>query len=194
MSGRNSKKNQNNLEKIKKEMNRKKQDAQLQGTVYEMPKDEGNCLAKDRKIKMVVFRIGEEEYAFILSNVKEIIRTPAMAKVPGARVHIAGLCNLRGELLPVIDSRKLLGMTAKEYNENSRIIVVEVHGTKVGIISDQVSEVLSTEEINIKEPPEIIRGIDGGVVNGILVLNNGKRIILILDAEKIIKEENLQVI
>jgi len=242
MPGRSSKKSQNNFEKIKREISRKKKTAELQqipGTstvementevkhpllvdspvqtenermpaamkkaddakndydtkaefeernmVEEVLQDEEKESAKDNKIEMVVFRVGEEEFAFILSNVKEIIRVPDMTKVPGAPVYIAGLCSLRGELLPVIDSRKWFGMPDKECNGSSRIIVTDIHGKRVGIISDKVSEVLSTEEIYIKEPPESIRGIDGGVINGILVLDNGKRIIMILDAEKIVK-------
>ncbi|NSW89567.1 MAG: chemotaxis protein CheW [Firmicutes bacterium] len=204
MPGRNSKKSQNNFEKIKREMNRKKQKAdglkndfdlkaelEERNMVEGVPKDEERDSAKDKKIEMVVFRVGEEEFAFILSNVKEIIRVPAMMKVPNTPPYIAGLCSLRGELLPVIDSHKLFGIPDKEYNESSRIIVTDMNGKKVGMISDKVSEVLSTEEIYIKETPESIREINGGVISGILVLDNGKRIIMILDAEKIVKAGEL---
>ena len=148
---------------------------------------------EDKKTEMVVFCVGEEEFALRISSVKEIIRIPSMAKLPNTPQHITGLCSLRGELLPVIDLRKLFGMTDREFNESSRIIVADIHGKKVGLVSDRVSEVINIKEAAIKEPPDNIRGIDGGIINGILILNNGKRIVLVLNGEKIVKAGNLDV-
>ncbi|MFZ5968755.1 MAG: chemotaxis protein CheW [Bacillota bacterium] len=145
-----------------------------------------------KKIEMVVFWVGEEEFAFRISNVKEIIRVPSMTRIPNVPFFVTGLCSLRGDLLPVIDSRKLFGMPDKEYNEGSRIVVADIQGKKVGLITDKVSEVISVEESTIKEPPGSIKGIDGGVINGVLLLNNGKRVIMILDARKIVKAGNLE--
>lgn len=153
--------------------------------------DEKENIIDTKKIELVVFRVDEEEFALRISNIKEIIRVPSMAKVPNAPQYITGLCSLRGDLLPVIDSRKLFGMPDQEFNESSRIIVADIHGKKVGLVSDKVSEVINVEEAAVKEPPASIKGIDGGVINGILILNDGKRVVMILDAEKIIKVGNL---
>jgi len=139
------------------------------------------------KIQMAIFRIGEEEYAIETSNVKEIIRIPPMNNVPNSPFYIAGMCSIRGELLPVIDSRKLFGMADVEFDEGSRIVVTDISGSKVGLIADKVSEVISIEESVIKEPPASVSGMDGGIVKGILLLNNGKRVIMVLDAVKIVK-------
>jgi len=200
MTGRGNKKRNDNFEKMKKEMTIKKQKAKKQenpeiSTINteniesEIPLD---IKMEVKKIEMVIFRIGEEEFAFRISNVKEIIRLPSMTRVPNAPFFVTGLCSLRGELLPVIDSRKLFDMADTEYNEGSRIIVTDIQGKKVGLIADRVSEVISVEESMIKDPPESIKGIDGGVINGILLLNDGKRVIIILDAHKIVNAGNFE--
>lgn len=144
------------------------------------------------KTEVLVFQVDEEEFAISLRNIKEIIRVPEMAKVPNAPQYITGLCSLRGELLPVIDSRKLFGMVHKELGESSRIIVTDIQGKKVGLLSDKVTEVIRIDEAAIKEPPRSIKGIEGGIISGILILNKGKRMVILLDAEKIIKAGNLE--
>lgn len=146
-----------------------------------------DLITEEKKIEMVVFWIGEEEFAFKISNVKEIIRIPSLTKVPNLPFYVAGLCVLRGQLLPVLDGRKLFGLIDKEQNENCRIIIVETNGKSVGLITDKVSQVVSIDKSTIKEPPSSIKEIDGGVINGMLLLNKGKRVIMLLDATKIIK-------
>jgi len=198
VAGRSSKKNQDNFEKIKREIAVKKQKAKVQHDP-EIPKDDTvnadmtpmaseNCTVQARDI-IVVFRVGEEEFAFRISSIKEIIRVPSMTKVPNAPQYIVGLCSLRGDLLPVIDSRKLFGMDDKEFNESSRIIVAEIGRKKAGLLADKVTEVISIEQEAIKEPPASIRRVDGAL-DGILILNNGKRVVMLLNAEKIIKVGN----
>lgn len=150
-------------------------------------KNNKESFKEEKKIEMVVFRIGEEEFAITISIIKEIIRIPPMTKVPNSPPYIAGLYALRGELISVVDSRILFGMNSNALNENCRIVIVEISGKSVGLITDKVSEVISIESREIKEPPSSIKEIDGGVINGMLLLNKEKRVIMILDAAKIIK-------
>jgi len=144
-----------------------------------------------KKIKFVVFRIEEEEYAIKVTNVKEIIRIPQITKLPNLPDYITGLCGLRGGLLPVIDCRKLLGMPKHDFNENSRIIVADIYGKTVGLISDKVLEVIDVEEAAVKEPPSSFKRINGGVLNGMVILDDGKRIVMLLAAEKLIKVDGI---
>lgn len=162
-----------------------------QGDVIQQDHKKG--IKESNKIEIVVFRVGEEEFALKISNIKEIIRIPEIINIPNRPNHITGLCNLRNVLMPVIDSRKLFGMPEKEFEENSRIIVADIHGKKVGLLSDKVSEVINVDEANMKEPPVSIKGIDEGMISSILILNNGKRVVMLLDAEKIIKVSHIDV-
>ncbi len=143
------------------------------------------------RLKLVVFRVNEEEFALRIANIKEIIRIPSITKVPNVPDYIIGLCSLRGSLLPIVNCRRLFGMPDQEFNESSRIIVADIHGKNVGLVSDKVLEVINVEEAAVKEPPASIKGVDGGVLSGMLILDDGKRVVMLLDAEKMIRVETL---
>lgn len=162
-----------------------------ESTVEIIRQDQKENIVDKKKIELVVFQVDEEEFAFRITNINEIIRIPSIIKIPNVPQYITGLCSVSGNLLPIIDSRKMFGMPERELNENSRIIVVDIDGKKAGLISDRVSEVITVDETTVKEPPSGIKGVDGGVVNGILILNDGKRVVILLDAGKIIHAGNL---
>jgi purine-binding chemotaxis protein CheW len=145
---------------------------------------------KTQKIELVIFQVGAEEFAFKLTDVKEIIRLPGITKIPNASSDIVGLCSLRAELLPVVDGRKRFGVAALENSDTSRIIVTEYFGKPLGVIVDKVTEVLRVEESAIKEPPGSIKGRDGGAVSGIMMLGDGQRMTMILDVAKIMKNDD----
>ncbi len=195
MAGR--KKDSMNFEKIKREMSKKKQRANKQENVVTTSTDTDksitpkDILKEEKKTEMVIFFIGAEEFALDISNVVEIIRLPSMCQVPNAPYYVKGLCSLRGELLPVVDSRRLFGMTEAEYDEGARIVVVLFKGKRVGLIADKVSGVISIEKSMIKEPPQSIMEVDDGVINGILLLEHGKRVIMVLDTTRIVRVGNL---
>lgn len=162
-----------------------------ENTVEIIRKDQKENAVDKKKIELVVFQVDEEEFAFRISNINEIIRIPSITKVPNVPQYITGLCSLSGNLLPIIDSRKLFGMPEQEMNESSRIIVADIDGKKAGLVSDRVLGVITVEETAIKAPPSGFKGNDGGIVNGILILNDGKRVVILLDAGKIIHAGNL---
>jgi len=207
MAGGVSKNSSDNFEKIKKEMTAKKQKAKMQKNPITMQlseekesqdniaskvQQEKETIVAEDKMEVIVFKVDEEEFALKICNIKEIIRIPKLIKIPNAPRYITGLCSLRGELLPVIDSRKLFGMPHKEFGDSSRIIVTDIHGNKVGLLCEKVSQVITVEESAIKEPPGSIRGIGGGIINSILILSNANRVAMLLDAEKITKASDIQ--
>ncbi|MBU3188925.1 chemotaxis protein CheW [Clostridium bowmanii] len=208
MAGKVSKNSSDNFEKIKKEMTAKKQKAKIQKNLVNIQLDiekgsqeyidpkvqqgKKQTIIAVKKIEVIVFKVEEEEFALNISNIKEIIRIPELIKIPNVPMYITGLCSLRGDLLPVIDCRKLFGIPHKEFDDSSRIIVTDMHGNKVGLLCDKVTEVITVEGSTIKEPPSSIKGIDGGVINSILILNNGKRVVMLVDAEKITKACDLK--
>lgn len=210
MAAKGSKNSTDNLEKMKSDKTSKRKTTKKQNDVEalmisdnrsinnyteengkDLTEDTKKDLADDaNKTEMVTFLIGEEEYALEISSVKEIIRLPQFTKVPNAPAFIMGLCNLRGELLPVIDSRKLFNLAALDYNEGARVVIIDIKGKKLGLIVDKVSEVLSVDLDIVKEPPESLKGIGGGVIKNILLPDHGKRVIMVLDAPKLVKIEN----
>ena len=134
--------------------------------------------------QLVTFQLGEDEFGVDIMDVKEIIRVPDITRVPNAPSYVEGACNLRGNILPIIDGRTWLNLERKTKDENSRVLVIDVGGKATGIIVDKVSEVVRVNTVDIEEPPQIVRNVDSDYLNGVVKLDNGNRLIMLLDVVK----------
>ncbi len=111
--------------------------------------------------QLVVFNLSNEDYGVDIANVEGIVKMQAITNVPHAPGFVTapwvrGIINLRGEVLPVIDLRKRLGLPQGEIDKETRIVNVEVDGVKVGMVVDAVSEVLSVSDEDIEPPSPIV--------------------------------------
>jgi purine-binding chemotaxis protein CheW len=137
-------------------------------------------------LQLVSFKIGAEEFGIDILKVNEIIRMMSITKVPNAPSFVDGVVNLRGRVIPVINLRAKLILPRKEYDRNSRIIVVELNTKTIGFIVDEVSEVLRIP-VNITEkPPEMVSGINAAYITAIGKLED--RLLILLDLERILGE------
>jgi len=135
----------------------------------------------------VTFKIDAEEYGVKIANVQEINRMTEVTKIPRAPYHIVGIVNLRGNVIPALDLRRLFKLPDKPITDATRIIIVDLDGKRTGIVVDSVSEVLRFEKNLIEPPPEVLSsGIDSDYVEGVGKLDGGRRMILILDISKIL--------
>lgn len=129
--------------------------------------------------QVVVFQLGDEEFGASIDNVREIRKMDdqKITLVPKTKDYIAGIVNLRGKIIPVLDLRARFGMekTAKEEN---RIIVIEVQNEVCGVIVDSVQEVLKVSKESIEAAPDMVAGINKDYLEGIAKVN-GRLIILI---------------
>jgi len=148
-----------------------------------------SLLEKREENQQVSFKLGNEEYGIDILKVQEIIKVPEITRVPRTPDYVEGVVNLRGSILPIIDTRKRFGMESIVRDNTNRIIVMNLNGTTVGIIVDSVSEVLRMEEDKVEPPPGIIANTNADYLRGIGKLDGGKRLISLLDLEKIIKGE-----
>lgn len=137
--------------------------------------------------QLVTFKIDSEEYGVKIANVQEINRMTEVTKIPRAPYHIVGIVNLRGNVIPVLDLRRLFKLPDKPLTDATRIIIVDYEGKRTGIVVDSVSEVLRLEKSLIEGPPDALNsGIDSEFVEGVGKLDDGKRMILILDINKVL--------
>jgi purine-binding chemotaxis protein CheW len=146
-------------------------------------------VGKDARLserQLVTFHLGDDEFGADIMNVKEIVRVPEITKVPNAPHYIEGACNLRGNVLPVIDGRARFNMEKKEKNENSRVLVIDDNGRATGVIVDRVSEVIRVSASDIEAPPHIVKNMDADYLHGIVKLDNGNRLIMFLDIAKVV--------
>jgi purine-binding chemotaxis protein CheW len=130
--------------------------------------------------------LGLEEYAIHISYTQEIIRIPKLTKIPSTPEFIEGVFNLRDNVIPVIDIKKRFGFCQSERNGDNRLIILDLDGMKLGIIVDDVSEVIKIDEQTIQSISDEIAGISKNSIHGISLVD--QRIIMILDAEKLKSE------
>jgi chemotaxis signal transduction protein len=139
------------------------------------------------EIQLVTFMLGAEEFGVPISRIQEIDRLGKVTKVPKAAPFIEGVTNLRGEVIPVLDTRKRFDLAAKPSDDRTRIVIVNLGGVRTGLVVDSVREVLNLAKRDIAPPPESIgSGIDQQFISGIGKVDSGKRMIVLLDVEKIL--------
>lgn len=133
--------------------------------------------------QFVAFMLGQEEYAVEILAVQEIIRWSRITRVPKAPSYVKGVINLRGTVIPVIDSHVRFNLQDLVVTDSSRIIVFKHEDAVIGMTVDLVTEVLSLKEEQI-EQPQTERGVDSSFVSGIGKV--GDRLLIILDLAKVL--------
>ncbi|HHV62860.1 MAG TPA: chemotaxis protein CheW, partial [Firmicutes bacterium] len=119
------------------------------------------------------------EYGVDIMQVQEIIRLTNIVKVPNAPHFVEGVIDLRSRVIPIIDLRKRFGIPECEKTGSSRIVVVNVNDTTVGLIVDSVSEVIRIPVKAFEPLPEIATGVDSRFLKGIARLED--RLIILID-------------
>jgi purine-binding chemotaxis protein CheW len=103
---------------------------------------------------------------------------------------VEGIINLRGSVMPIIDQRRRFALPEMAKNDRQRIVVFVVKGVRTGFIVDSVSEVLKVSRAQISEAPDLA-GDHDGAVSRVANLVDAKRLILMLDAEKLLSESEI---
>jgi purine-binding chemotaxis protein CheW len=140
-------------------------------------------------LQLVTFAISEEEFGIDILKVQEIIRIMDITKVPASPPHVEGVINLRGKVIPVIDLRSRFGMEPRQHDNQTRIIVIELHGMIVGFVVDGVSEVLRIQSNTVEPPPPVVSGIESEYIKGVGKLDN--RLLILLDLDKLISSDEM---
>lgn len=132
--------------------------------------------------QLVIFQLNDQQYALPIQETQEIIRMSNITRVPNTKHYVEGIINLRGSIVPVINLNKRLNLPVSEYGEDTRIIVVEHGGQKVGMIVDIVLEVgrFTDDEI---EPPSVA-GDSVDYLKG--VVKKGDQLWLLLNLAEVI--------
>lgn len=138
--------------------------------------------------QLVTFKLGNEEFGIKITDVQEINRMTDITHMPNAPVYIDGLVNLRGNIIPVLNLRRRFGLTEKQRDDATRIIIVDVGNRKTGVMVDAVSEVLRFESSLVEETPQIVsENLDAKYINGVAKLNGGKRMVMIIDLVQVLR-------
>lgn len=102
-------------------------------------------------VQYIVVNIGKEQYGINIRFIDNIVRVQKITRVPKAQSYYRGVINLRGEIIPVMSIRLKLGLEDDKFTDKSRIIIVKVENATIGIIIDEVKEVVALTEENIEK-------------------------------------------
>jgi len=153
-------------------------------------KEEEN--SQGEEVQLVTFLLGKEEYGIPIARIQEIDRLSKITQTPKAPKFVEGVTNLRGEVIPVLSTRTLFALEEKASDDHTRVIIVDLGGAKTGLVVDSVKQVLSISKRNIAPPPaSISNGVDGQFISGIGKVEDGKRMIVLLDVEKVLTRGEL---
>ncbi|MBP7401443.1 MAG: purine-binding chemotaxis protein CheW [Clostridia bacterium] len=142
------------------------------------------------KDKYLTFTLGKEVYGIEIRYITEIIGIQQITEVPEVPAFVRGIINLRGRIVPVVDVRMKFGKPPVPYDDRTCIIVVELEDLVIGMIVDNVADVLDIPEESVVPPPEIRTGFQNRYIKGIGKV--GEDVKLLLDIDRFLNEDETE--
>ncbi|MDQ0298723.1 purine-binding chemotaxis protein CheW [Salibacterium salarium] len=140
----------------------------------------------DDYLKVIVFQLKEEEYAMEVDYIQSIERMQSVTRIPGVESYIIGVMNLRGIITPVIDLRKRFNIERFEYDDATRILVLNKDDNEIGFIVDGANDVMDIPVSEIEPTPEVVGGVAEEYLRGVVKLED--RLFTLLHLDKILNK------
>lgn len=157
---------------------------------------ESSVANKDKKqsqFQIIVFRVGTEEYALQIDQIKEVVITPGITKMPQTPAYIKGVANIRGNIIAIVDLEEKFNLRREESQgtSNNYTLVVESDDVKVGILVREVPNTLTISASDFDDSVGIINDAQGetNYIKGIV--KAGKRLIILVDIFKVLDSETI---
>jgi purine-binding chemotaxis protein CheW len=132
--------------------------------------------------QLVTFRLDGDLYGVELAHVQEVLRSHRLAPVPLAPPAVAGLINLRGQVVTAIDLRKRLGRPPRPEGSQAVAVVILVGGEVMSLLVDSIADVVAVDPLDFEPPPDTLEGRSRGLILGAYKLED--RLLLALDVHK----------
>ena len=140
--------------------------------------------------KYITFKLGEELYAVNVMNAQEVMGIVPIGHVPDTQPYMKGVIDLRGRIVPIVDLRIKYGMEVKAYNDETAIMITEMHNELVGLVVDSVVDVLQLSVEDIQHTSHFTNKADMDSVEGISKVN--EEIVIVLDVRKVLSVEEMK--
>ncbi len=135
------------------------------------------------------FQIDDQEYAFRIEQIQEIVILDQVTKTPQVPEFVEGVSNLRGAIIPIINLRRFFGLAPKPVDGETRTIVVNVGERIMGVMVDLVSQVVRIPSDSIQPAPETVTSDGADYISGFAKLDG--RLMILLDIDKLLGPEQL---
>lgn len=144
----------------------------------------------------LTFKLGDEFFAANVNKVLNILEMTKVTKVPKAPAYMKGVINLRGSVLPLVDTRIKFDMTETEFTTNTCILVLDItlnnESVHVGALVDSVQEVLEIDDANIQPPPSIGTRYRSEFIEGVAKIE--EEFVMILNMDLIFSTDELSLL
>jgi len=142
--------------------------------------------------KYLTFQLGDEQYGIEIRHVTEVVGLQKITSVPDMPEFVKSVINLRGQVIPVMDVRTRFRMPAREYDDRTCVVVVNIQDTAIGLVVDEVEEVLDVPENQIEPPPRISQRAGSRFIQGLGKV--GETVKILLDVNKLLFTEELEIV
>jgi purine-binding chemotaxis protein CheW len=132
--------------------------------------------------QLATFRLDGDLYGVEVEHVQEVLRRQGLTRVPLAPAAVAGLINLRGQVVTAIELRERLGRPPRPEGTEAVVIVVRLHGEVVSLLVDSVADVVDVDAADFEPPPDTLEGRARDLIRGAHKLDG--RLLLALDVDK----------
>ncbi|MBF7074325.1 chemotaxis protein CheW [Glaciecola sp. MH2013] len=146
-------------------------------------------LSSSSQQEFLTFVLGDENYALDIMTVKEIRGYEDVTKIANAPDYIKGVLNLRGDIVPIIDLRIKFEVGEATYDEFTIVIMLMIGERVVGIVVDEVSDVIKVDDEDIRPPPEFGVAFDSAYLHGLTTIN--EQMIILVNIQKLISSDEL---
>ena len=137
----------------------------------------------ENESQLLIFNVDRESFGVDVLLVQEIIRYAPPTQIPNAPRAVKGVINFRGDVIPVLDLRERFSLPSRDYDEFTVVVVVEFNSKTMGLIVEQVSDIVSLGHQNIQLTPEFSEDEKTAYLKGMGKL--GEHLILLIDMDKI---------
>ena len=144
---------------------------------------------KKNSSQFVGFQIADQQYAFRIEQIHEIVILDQVTKTPQVPDYVEGVSNLRGAIIPIINLRKLFGLEPRPADSETRTIVVNVGERTMGCTVDMVSHVMRIPEEDIQPAPETVTSDGANYIFGFAKLD--ERLIILLEIDELLDPRQL---
>lgn len=117
--------------------------------------------------RWLAFSLGDEDYALDISMIREILKPREITEIPRVPEFLLGIISLRGNIIPIFDLKRRLGLGVATIDQDSRIIVCQEGERLAGLLIDRITQVTSIQDEGIEPPPAIFSGRDRALLDGV---------------------------
>lgn len=137
----------------------------------------------------VAFRVGDSTYVLPASSIVQMESFNGATRVPGTPEYVAGLVQVRGSVVPVVDLRARFKLPPVEATLDTRIVVVEREKRRVALLVDSARDILKIDPASFEPPPAVVAAQSAHFIRSVARI--GERLVMLIDCDRVIGEEDI---